>query len=200
MWNHNTHFHEYLLRQCRSKLRYALDVGSGYGVFAQRLSALSLHVDAIESDPTVVNEASRRVNAHNVHFLCNDFLQVELPKNYYDLVSAIASLHHMDIRSALEKMKSVLCPGGTLLVLGLYRDVTLADYLYSAASVPLNFVLKRWYGGEVGQGILIAPTCSPTLALSEIETASRTMLPGFWMRRHLLWRYSLIWRKPLQSN
>jgi SAM-dependent methyltransferase len=146
MWDHNSHFHEYLLRQRPSKSRYALDVGSGYGVFAQLLSARSLHVDAIESDPTVVNEVSRRVRAHNIHFLCADFLQVELPKAHYDLVSAIASLHHMDICLALEKIMSVLCPGGTLLILGLYREVTLADYLYSAVSVPLNFVLKCWYG------------------------------------------------------
>ena len=31
---------------------------------------------------------------------------------------------------------------------------------------------------------------------AEVRTAARGLLPGVRYRRHLLWRYSLLWRKP----
>jgi hypothetical protein len=31
---------------------------------------------------------------------------------------------------------------------------------------------------------------------AEVHAAARDVLPGVRYRRHLLWRYSLLWRKP----
>jgi SAM-dependent methyltransferase len=44
-----------------------------------------------------------------------------------DLVTAVASLHHMDGEAALRRMSGLLRPGGVLAVVGLARGVTPAD-------------------------------------------------------------------------
>ncbi|NJL39580.1 MAG: class I SAM-dependent methyltransferase [Leptolyngbyaceae cyanobacterium SM1_4_3] len=76
----------------------------------------------------------------------------------YDVIVAIATLHHMDIEAALEKMKLLLRPSGKLLVLGLYQEKTLIDYAYSAISIPLNFVYLKWYRASIAKPTTAART------------------------------------------
>ena len=47
-WNHNTHYHEQLLRAVPRPCRRALDIGCGVGQFARRLASVVEHVDAID--------------------------------------------------------------------------------------------------------------------------------------------------------
>ena len=116
MWNHNSHFHNYLLRQCPVNIRRALDIGCGLGLFAQRLAERSEVVDAIDADNIILNEASNRNAASNVHYFHAGFLKADLPEASYEAIAAIASLHHMDLEAALTKMKALLCPSGKLIL------------------------------------------------------------------------------------
>ncbi len=36
----------------------------------------------------------------------------------------------------------------------------------------------------------------PEMTWDEVRATARSLLPGVRYRRHLLWRYSLLWRKP----
>jgi hypothetical protein len=36
----------------------------------------------------------------------------------------------------------------------------------------------------------------PDMSWGEVRAAATRLLPGVRYRRHLLWRYSLLWRKP----
>ena len=47
MWNHNNHFHNYLLRQLPKKVNRTLDVGCGLGFFAKKLAERSELVEAV---------------------------------------------------------------------------------------------------------------------------------------------------------
>jgi len=40
-----------------------------------------------------------------------------------------------------------------------------------------------------------APTLDPSMTLDEIRRQAIAVLPGVTVRRHLLWRYSLLWVK-----
>ncbi|MEM8779959.1 MAG: class I SAM-dependent methyltransferase [Cyanobacteria bacterium P01_G01_bin.49] len=196
MWNHNFHFHNYLLRQCPTNIHRALDIGCGLGNFAQRLADRAEIVDAIDIDSRILNEASNLNPPFNVRYFHIDFLKADLPEASYDVITAIASLHHMDLEAALTKMKALLHSSGTLVILGLYREVTITDYIYSAISVPLNLAYLIWHRASLATPAVVAQTCSADLSLNQIKTIANSILPGFRLRRHLFWRYSLIWHKP----
>jgi 2-polyprenyl-3-methyl-5-hydroxy-6-metoxy-1,4-benzoquinol methylase len=112
MWNHNSHFHKYLLRQFPSKIDRALDIGCGLGFFALKLAGRSEFVDALDLDAEILEEASRQHNASNISYQHADFLEADLPKNSYDAIVSIATLHHMDLEAALNKTKVLLRPSG----------------------------------------------------------------------------------------
>ena len=196
MWNHNTHYHSYLLRQIPRKVYRTLDVGCGLGLFTWKLAERSEVVDALDVDSAILTEASNRNTAPNISYLHADFLAADLPEAAYDVIVSIASLHHMDLEAALKKMKRLLCSSGKLLVLGLYQEMTLVDYAYSAISVPLNLMYLKWYRVSTAIPTTVAPTRPAQLSLKQIEAVATTSIPGFSLQRHLFWRYSLMWQKP----
>ncbi len=195
MWNHNTHFHNYLLRQFPRKVHRALDIGCGLGLFAWKLAERSEVVDALDVDSAVLKEASNRNSAPNICYLHADFLEADLPEGSYDVIVSIASLHHMDLEAALEKMKVLLRSSGKLFILGLYREMTIVDYMYSVISVPLNLIYLNWHRASIAIPTTAAPTRPAQLSLKQIKAVANTLIPGFSLQRHLFWRYSLIWQK-----
>ena len=192
-WNHNTHFHKHLLRYIPSNSQSALDIGCGLGLFARKLAQRVVVVDAIDADRSVVTEAERNTQLSNVRYAQSDFITSEMPRASYDAISAIASIHHMDMRMALEKMKSLLQPAGTLIILGLYRERTLLDHIYSWVSVPINYAYLRRH--EAVTYNVTAPTRHAQLTLKQIRDIADEVIPGHQLRRHLFWRYSLVWYK-----
>jgi ubiquinone/menaquinone biosynthesis C-methylase UbiE len=105
----------------------------------------------------------------------------------------------MALFQALEQMKRVLRPGGVLAVLGLYRDATISDYVASAVSVPTRLVYRVMHRHNITDS-KAAPEKAPTRTLKEIKAAANAVTPGARIRRHLLWRYSLIWEKPVAEE
>lgn len=195
MWNHNAHFHNYFLCQFPSKIDHALDVGCGLGAFALKLAERSEFVDALDVDAEILKEASRWHNASNISYQHVDFLEADLPKNFYDAIVSIAVIHHMDLESALNKMKVLLRPSGKLLILGLYREVTIVDYLYSFVSIPLNFIYSTWHREANSIPKKVAPTRPAQMSLKQIKIVINRVMPGAHLQRHLFWRYSVVWQK-----
>ncbi len=171
----------------------ALDIGCGLGLFSQRLATRAKLVDALDVDKDIIGQALRYNNSLNVQYIQADFLKADFPENFYDAIISIASLHHMDLEAALEKMKQLLSPSGTLVILGLYQERTLADHLYSIASIPINFVYLTRHRETAP--MTVALTCRAQLSLSQIKEVANALMPGCSLKRHFLWRYSLIWRK-----
>ena len=197
MWNHNDHYHNYLLNQLPSEINRALDVGCGLGVFASKLAQRAKLVDAIDADEITIMEASKIHNVPNVYYQCADLLDVDLQYNSYDVIVSIASLHHMNIEAALSKMNLLLRPSGKLLILGLYKEITVTDYTYSLISVPLNYIYLRRYRSIASTMGYKAPVRPAKLSLKQIKLVANSIIPGYKIKRHLFWRYSLIWKKPM---
>jgi 2-polyprenyl-3-methyl-5-hydroxy-6-metoxy-1,4-benzoquinol methylase len=196
MWDHNTHYHRYLLRQIPSRANRSLDIGCGLGLFARKLAERSTLVDALDVNEAVLAEAANLNFAANIAYINGNFLATDLPKAAYDVIVAIASLHHMDMAAALQKIRLLLHPSGKLIILGLYRGKTSIDFAYSTISIPLNFACKQWHRTSTMRPTQIAPTRPAQLSLNQIQKISNTVIPGCRLRRHLFWRYSLIWQKP----
>jgi SAM-dependent methyltransferase len=195
MWNHNSHYHNYLLRQLPIKVDRLLDIGCGQGLFASKVANRAERIDAIDVDGATIEAAVNQHSTSNIYYQQADFLGADLPQSTYDAIVAIASVHHMDLSEVLQKMRQLLRPSGKLLILGLYRETSILDYIYSAISIPLNLIYLHWHRRSNERAIDIAPTRSPQLSLSQITSVATSLIPGCKIRRHLFWRYSLIWQK-----
>lgn len=99
----------------------------------------------------------------------------------------------MDFGAAPVKMARILRPGGRLAVIGLGSNGALADWVIGAPGILVNVWCKRTRGeGDSG-----APIMNPDMPWSQVHKVAARFLPGTRYRRHLLWRYSLIWTKPV---
>ena len=196
-WNHTAHYHQVLLQAVPVPSRRALDVGCGEGAFARRLAQQVELVDAWDRSAEVIARAqllSKGVS--NIRFTAADFLTHPLEPSSYDFIAALATLHHLPFAAAIERMKVALRPGGVLGVIGLYRARSPMDPLLSAVALPVS----RFYRLARGLAEVNAPISEPSMTLNEIRDATAQLLPGAVVRRHLLWRYCLVWTKPSESQ
>ncbi|WP_205706951.1 methyltransferase domain-containing protein [Kineococcus vitellinus] len=195
-WDHNAHHHAWIERHLPRRVGTALDVGCGTGDLVRRLAARTEHVTGLDADPGCIDTARRLLAGHRgVDLRCGDVMTADLPGGY-DVVTALAVLHHLPLEPALERLTALLAPGGTLLVLGLYRPRTATDHLLDAVAVPANLVaggVATWRRGSAPRPVaMTAPTAPATATLREVRDAARRTTPGAAVRRHLFWRFSLL--------
>jgi SAM-dependent methyltransferase len=200
-WDHNAQYHRWILRQLPTSFDRALDVGCGTGDFARRLSARCKRVDGLDIDAATIATA-RQLTAPSsgVEFTVGDVLDFPLSEQY-DAITALASVHHLPLTPSLRRLREALVPGGTLVVLGCYQEETHTDWLLSWIALPANLLIGGMKGrrrpGVSSRPIsMTAHTAPATTSLAEIRRAAVQELPHAVVRRHLFWRYSLVYRAP----
>jgi 2-polyprenyl-3-methyl-5-hydroxy-6-metoxy-1,4-benzoquinol methylase len=98
-WNHNTAYHPWLIDIAARHRGDVLDVGCGDGLLAQRLAGVSRSVTAIDPDAAAVQRADDRLTTYaNVTVSHQTFEAFEPGSHRFDLITFVASLHHMDLR------------------------------------------------------------------------------------------------------
>ena len=177
----------------------ALDLGCGAGTLTHALAGLADRVLGLDLSPEMVRLARQRcADRPNVELRVGDFLSMELAPAGFDCITAVAVLHHLPLVPALEKAKTLLRPGGALLVLDLFRDAGLADRMRSAVGLVVDRITHRrsadskalraaWEEHGAGDVYLTVPDARALYA---------RLLPGCRFTRHLLWRYAVVWTKP----
>ncbi|MFI6169723.1 class I SAM-dependent methyltransferase [Nocardia sp. NPDC051052] len=186
-WNHNTHYHPWLLAQVPDTARTVLDIGCGDGLLATKLGRRGLTVRGIDLDPATLDTATPSAN---VTFEQGDFR--DLPGTF-DVVTAVATLHHVPLRDGLTALRRLVAPGGTLAVVGLWKFAARTDYPYLAllpAIVAIDTLHRPRLGGPDVQ------LRDPDTTYPEIRAAAADLLPGAHLRRRPLLRYTLRWHKP----
>lgn len=205
-WNHNSHYHPFLLRHLPPLGKHALDIGCGTGEFTRLLAGRSQRVTAIDLSPAMIQIARERSNNFpDIEYLVGDALEVDFPSGAFDCVATIATLHHMPLGAALEKMSYALAPGGVLLVLDLYQHTGIYTLLLDAAAVPWGMANKLVRTGHLSTPAPVRQAWREhskhemLVALDEVRRTAATLLPGACVRQHLLYRYSITWKKPISS-
>lgn len=201
-WDHNAHYHRFLLAQLPPHLDRALDVGCGAGQFARLLAARASQVDAIDISPQMIAAARGQADPGNVAWLVGDVMQQALEPASYDVVTAIASLHHLPLDAGLDRLATLVRPGGVLAVLGLARENSPAGYALAAAAVPANLAVGVWghLRGTIVRPPADMPVREPTETFGQIHAAVRRHLPDARIRRLLFFRYSIFWRRPVSDQ
>jgi len=89
-----------------------------------------------------------------------------------------------------------------MLVLNLYKCESLSDILISLLAAPINIIMMLIRTGKAKTPIehriawLEHDKHDKFMTIREIKGICREVLSGSILRRHLYWRYSLVWRKP----
>ncbi len=191
-WNHNTAYHAELLAAVPARGGDVLDVGCGDGLLVERLAARATRVFGVDPDAQAIARAQRRLaGTPNVRVILGSFLTAtELDGRSFDLITCVATLHHLPLLTALERMKAKLNPGGRLFVVGLSANKGVWDWTVSGAQLlPVRLMSKL--RGEAGYPDMT--TARPRESLAEIRRISQSALPGSCVRRRFYYRYTLTW-------
>jgi SAM-dependent methyltransferase len=201
-WNHNDHYQNFLLENVPPRCRLALEVGCGTGAFSRLLARRSKSVLAIDLSPQMIRLARERsLRFPNIRFEVADALRSELPAETFDCIATIATLHHLPMNTMLERLKAALKTGGVLLILDLFEAEGLRDNLTSLLAMPVDVGLRLARTGrmraprEVRRAWAEHGLHDSYPTMTEVRRACEEILPGARVKKHLLWRYSVIWKK-----
>ena len=205
-WDHNSHYANSLLKYIPADCKSALEIGCGTGAFARLLAKRAERVLALDLSPKMIQIARERSQKYaNIDYQVDNVLEWEFPVEQFDCVASIATLHHLPMEEMLAKMKSTLKVNGTLMVLDLFQGEGLPDVLRSALAVLVSTTLKLIKTGRVRPSRAEREAWAEHgqrdayLTLSEVHGICADTLPGAQVRKHLLWRYSIVWKKAAKS-
>ncbi|HMS73680.1 class I SAM-dependent methyltransferase [Gordonia sp. (in: high G+C Gram-positive bacteria)] len=196
-WNHNDAFHPWILTRLPAAHGLAIDVGCGRGELLALLAERFDRVQGVDIDADMRRVSSARcAGLPNATVTLSDL--ADLPTGA-DLVTMIAVLHHMDLRSTLEQVARILNPGGRFLCVGLARPESVTDRMWDAASMITNpiigFVRHPWPSTAPAWPPPF-PVRDPELTFAEIDAGTRSIMPGAKLQHHLGFRHTIAWTKP----
>ncbi|MEV4324448.1 class I SAM-dependent methyltransferase [Microbispora rosea] len=193
-WNTNVARHPGILRAVPDGCGDALDVGCGDGLLARKLTGRAKRVTGVDRSLAMIARARELAAGRpELTFVEGDFLTAVLPAEEYDFVCSVSAIHHMDFDAALTRMRALLRPGGTLVVVGLAREASPAEWAAMIAAAPVVRITKVLRHAREPEGM---PVAAPRMSYGQVRAAAGRLLPGVRYRRHVLRRYSLTWTKP----
>ena len=203
----NARFHPWLLARVPAGADEALDLGCGSGVFARLLAKVTRRVLGIDLSPRMIAAARERSRGiSNLEFQQVDVRDWQWPVGRFDCIVSIACLHHLPMEPTLQKIKSALRPGGTLLIVDLRRHTGVIEQGKRIASLPLDRLHRLLRTGapvltrEARRAWEEHARTDRYLSVTEVKEIALRALPGAQVRGRLYWRYSLEWRKPTSQN
>lgn len=195
-WSHNDFYQGWVLRTLPRRAGRTLDVGCGTGNLVRALTSRSSNAEGIDDDPAVIATARHLSTGHpTAHFEVDDLMAVRTAGSY-DVVTAIAVVHHLPLRDALQQMRALIGPRGTIIIVGCYRAQTRSDHLLDVVAIPANLIMGALLAARAPRAkvAMSAMTTPPMTTLDEIRTVAGDVLPGARIRRRLFWRYTLAYQ------
>ncbi|MDF5707629.1 MAG: class I SAM-dependent methyltransferase [Nostoc sp. S4] len=130
-----------------------------------------------------------------------DILQWEFPVNQFDAIVSIATVHHLPLENLLPNLQAALKPGGKVVILDLLEHQNIQDRMSDFLAVPLNLMFETFRNRHIKQ----LPQATAVmkqhirtdkyLTLWQAQQIYSKLLKGAKVRKHLFWRYSVVWQK-----
>jgi len=202
-WTANNHYHDFLLKNVPANCGNALEIGCGTGAFARLLAARCGHVIGIDLSAEMIRVArSRSSRFENLEFALADAMNWKFPQSHFDFICSIATLHHLEQRELLPKIKDALKPGGVFVLLDLVASSGLTERMLDVFGFGVSSGLRLIHNGrlqpppEVRKAWEQHGKHDHYSTIKQMRALANEILPGATVKRHLLWRYTLVYRKP----
>lgn len=202
-WTANNHYHRSLLKYVPQNCENALEIGCGTGAFARELAKRCKRVVAIDMSEEMIRVARKSAaGIENVEFELADAMAREFPQAQFDFVCSIATLHHLEQSKLLVKMKGALKANGVLVVLDLVESSRLVERVLDVVGFAVSCGLRLIHNGrlqpppEVRKAWEQHGKHDHYSTVKQVRTLADEILPGSSVKRCLLWRYLLVYRKP----
>ena len=202
-WTTNNHYHDFLLEHVPQNCGNALEIGCGTGAFARLLAERCKRVIALDLSPEMIRVArSRSSQFANLEFQLADAMTWEFPESQFDFICSIATLHHLQPRELFVKMRVGLRPRGVLVVLDLVESNSLVERIVDVVALGVSGAMRLVRNGRLKPPAEVRKAWEQHgkhdhyLTLSQVRELADETLPGATVRRHLLWRYTLVYHRP----
>jgi ubiquinone/menaquinone biosynthesis C-methylase UbiE len=181
----------------------ALEIGCGTGEFTRLLAQRADHVVATDLSGEMIRVARERSTGYqNIEYSVGDVLEMDLPANQFACIVMIATLHHLPSDLVLTKLKPALKPEGVLILHDLLTPAGILDRAADLVRLPVSMARAYVRTGhlrpnqEVRRAWAEHGRNERYLTEAEVAALRDQYLPGAYVKCHLLWRYTLVWRKP----
>ena len=201
-WTANNHYHNFLLKHVPQNCENAIEIGCGTGTFARLLASRCKRVVALDLSSEMIRVARARSSEFdNLEFHVADAMTWDFPQSHFDFVCSIATLHHLQQRELFVKMNYALRPGGVLVVLDLVESSGLSELMLDVIGLGVSGGLRLIHNGRLKPPVAVRKAWEQHgkhdsySTVSQMRNLANDLLPGAVITRHLLWRYSLVFRK-----
>lgn len=201
-WTANNQYHNSLLKNVPENCENGLEIGCGTGAFARVLAKRCRQVVALDLSSEMIRVArARSAQFENLEFKVADAMTWNFPPSHFDFVCSIATLHHLDQRELLLKIRDALKPGGVLAVLDLAQSDSLAERMCDAVALGVSGGLRLLHNGRLQPPAEVRKAWEQHgkhdsyLTMKQARALADEILPGASVTRCLLWRYMLVYRK-----
>lgn len=201
-WTSNNHYHHLLLKHLPKGCDEALEIGCGTGAFARLLAQRCRRVVALDLSAEMIRVArSRSQQFDNLEFQLADANTWDFPRSRFDFICSIATLHHVQQRELLVKMRDALTPRGVLIVLDLVESNGMGERLIDVLALGVSAGLRLIHNGRLQPPTAVRKAWEQHgkhdhyATLRQMRALADEILPGAIVSRRLLWRYTLFYRK-----
>lgn len=201
-WTANNHYHSSLLEYVPSNCEDALEIGCGTGAFARELAQRCRRVIALDLSAEMIRVArSRTSQFDNLEYQLADAMTWDFPRSRFDYICSIATLHHVQQRELLARIRDALKPGGVLVVLDLVQSEGLLERMMDVIGLGVSSGLRLVHNGRLKPPAEVRKAWEQHgkhdsyATVRQMGDLANEILPGAVVRRCLLWRYLLVYRK-----
>ena len=205
-WTANNQYHNSLLKHVPRDCENALEIGCGTGAFARTLAKRCRRVVGLDLSAEMIRVArARSGQVQNIEFELADVMTWNFPPSHFDFVCSIATLHHLEQRELLRKIKASLKPGGVLVVLDLVQSESLTEKMFDAVGFGVSSSLRLLNNGRLQPPAEVRKAWEQHgkhdiyLTIGQVRALADEILPGATVKRCLLWRYMLVYQKRLHD-
>lgn len=196
-------YSKFLLGHVPENCARVLEIGCGLGAFARLLARRAETVTAVDLSQEMLRVAGERSRAYpNLQFILGDFLRLDLPPETYDCIVTTTTLHHLPQDEALTKIKSLLRPKGVLILHDLLDPEGFVDTAFNFVRLPVSCAARFWRTGRFRERREVRAAWDEHgrhetyLKPRDVRIMRDEYFTGALVRFHLLWRYTIVWRKP----
>ncbi|HET6979879.1 MAG TPA: class I SAM-dependent methyltransferase [Pyrinomonadaceae bacterium] len=201
-WTANNWYHSSLLKHVPLNCENALEIGCGTGALARELAKRSKRVVALDLSAEMVRVArARSQHLENLEFQVADAMTWNFPQAHFDFACSVATLHHLEQRELLLKIKESLRPGGVLVVLDLVESESLFERLGDGIALGVSAGLRLIHNGRLRPPAEVRKAWEQHgkhdsyLTMRQAQSLADEILPGSSVTRCLMWRYLLVYQK-----